>query len=114
MGTRADHKDKADHNQRFLESIDQKTYSDWAVTVCFYKAVHVVEMLFAIDGKHSDNHRDRHDILKREHVDIWMEYLPLYAQSRRARYKVSHISPHTVKYVLGRLSKVEAIVAPLI
>lgn len=107
MGTRNDHKEKADHNQRFLASIDQSVFPDWKVTVCFYKALHLVEMLFAKDGRHSDNHRERHDVLKRDHADIWMDYLPLYSQSRRARYKVSSISEQTVKYVEGRLASVE-------
>jgi hypothetical protein len=56
MGTRSNHREKADHNQAFLESIaDRKTYCDWIVTVAFYKALHLVEMVFADAGKHSDN-----------------------------------------------------------
>ncbi len=110
MGTTTDHKDKAEHNQKFLGSIDRKVFPDWFVTVCFYKALHLVEMVFAKDGKHSDNHRDRHDALKREHPDIWLEYLPIYTQSRRARYKVRSINQQTVEYVLGRLAKIEQLV----
>ena len=107
MGTRADHKKKADHNQSFLTSIDSKRYSDWVVTVGFYKAVHVVEALFATIGKHSDNHRDRHDKLKRDYPEIWLHYLPLYTLSRRARYKVNGIVEQTMQYALARLEKVE-------
>jgi hypothetical protein len=110
MGTQSDHREKADHNQAFLESIDATKYPDWVVTVCFYKALHLVEMVFAKDNRHSDNHRDRHDTLKRKHPDIWRQYLPLYVQSRRARYKVRDINQQTVAYVLGRLSKVEALI----
>jgi hypothetical protein len=111
MRTKADHKNKADHNQEFLKSIDSKRYPDWIVTVGFYKALHVIEMLFATSGKHSDNHRDRHDTLKRTHPDIWREYRPLYTLSRRARYKVNVIADETVKCALGRLAKVEEIVS---
>jgi len=107
MGTRTDHKDKADHNQDFLASIDQTIFPDWTVTVCFCKALHLVEMVFAISGQHSDNHRERHDTLKRDHPQIWMHYLPLYSQSRRARYKVRNIDQKTVDYVKKRLSNVE-------
>lgn len=70
MGTRADHQEKSEHNQAFLESIDQKRFPDWYVTVCFYKTLHVVETLLAKNGKHSNNHRDRHDYLKKTHPDI--------------------------------------------
>jgi hypothetical protein len=110
MGTKTDHQEKADHNQKFLDSIDEAAYPDWTVTVCFYKALHLVEMLFAKDGKHSENHRDRHDTLKRGHQNVWREYLPLYTQSRRARYKVRAIDQQTVRYVRGRLSQVESLI----
>ena len=111
MGTRSNHREKADHNQAFLDSIaDRKTYCDWIVTVAFYKALHLVEMVFAGDEKHSDNHRDRHDTLKRQYIDLWREYRPLYQLSRRARYKVRDISIETMNYALGRLAKIEEIV----
>jgi hypothetical protein len=110
MGTKSDHSEKANHNQRFLDSIDPREFPDWVTTVCFYKALHLVEMLFAQESKHSDNHRERHDVLKREHPDIWKEYLPLYAQSRRARYKTRAINQQTLQYVRGRLSRVEALI----
>ena len=87
MGTRADHLKKAEHNRSFLESIDSKRYPDWVVTVGFYKALHVVEALFATTGKHSDNHRDRHDTLKHDYPEIWLHYLPLYTLSRRAEIR---------------------------
>jgi hypothetical protein len=111
MGTETEHKEKADHNQRFLETIDPENYGDWVVTVCFYKALHLVEMLLARDGRHSDNHRARHDTLKREYQDIWRQYLPLYTQSRRARYKVRSISTETLQYVRTRLSRLESLIA---
>ena len=110
MGTKADHQNKAEHNQDFLQTIDKKKYPDWVVTVAFYKAVHCVERLFAATGKHSDNHRDRHDSLKREHPDIWQHYLPLYTLSRRARYKANGIVDQTMTYALSRLLKVEEII----
>ena len=111
MGTETEHRRKSVHNDDFLKTIDSKKYPDWAVTVCFYKALHLVEMLFANGGKHSNSHRDRHDVLKRDHTDIWMQYLPLYTQSRRARYKMDAIKPATVQYVEGRLANVERIVS---
>ncbi len=110
MGTKTDHQEKAGHNGKFLATIDESAYPDWKVTVCFYKALHLVEMLLASSGRHSESHRERHDTLKREYQAIWREYLPLYTQSRRARYKVKSINPETVRYVLGRLSGVEAAV----
>ncbi len=113
MGTKTDHKEKAEHNQKFLDCIDPIKYADWVVTVGFYKALHLVEMIFAQKGKHSDNHRDRHDTLKRSFQDIWREYRPLYTLSRRARYKVSSISKELMVYAISRLSRVEALTKAL-
>jgi hypothetical protein len=111
MGTKADHTEKASDNQRFLDSINQKEFPDWYVTVAFYKALHLVEKLFAAQGCHSNNHRDRHDNLKRHWQDIWREYRPLYTLSRRARYKVRSISPESLEYAIGRMKKIEHLVA---
>ena len=113
MGTESDHREKADHNQQFLETIDETKYPDWSVTVCFYKALHLVEMVFARSGNHSDNHRSQHDVLKRGYQDLWREYRPLYSLSRRARYKVRSMSPATVSYVRNRLSRLEALISGL-
>jgi hypothetical protein len=114
MGTRANHKEKADHIQEFLNSIDSARFPDWVVTAAFYKAVHLVEMLFATHGRHSDNHRDRHDTLKRSFREIWKQYRPLYALSRRARYKVRSISKETLAYALGRMERIKKLVDDLI
>jgi hypothetical protein len=110
MGTQANHREKAEHNERFLKAIDAKEFPDWKVTVCFYKALHLVEMLFAITSEHSVNHRDRHDKMKRGYVHLWKEYLPLYTQSRRARYQTRTITDQTIKYVEGRLAELERLI----
>ncbi len=114
MGTRSNHREKADHNQEFINSIDREKYPDWVVTVGFYKGLHLVEMLFAKNGRHSNNHRDRHDLLKRNYETIWREYLPLYALARRARYKVRSITKETMDYALSRLSRIEKVINELI
>jgi hypothetical protein len=111
MGTKVDHTDKAKQNQDFLSTIDPVRFPDWVVTVAFYKALHLVEMVFACKGKHSSNHRNRHDVLKTSFQDIWRHYLPLYSLSRRARYKLRSISKPTMEYVLGRLAEVEKLTA---
>ncbi len=110
MGTEANHKEKASHNQKFLETIDPKEFSDWVVTVAFYKALHLVEMIFAKSKRYHVNHLQRHQALKREHPQLWMEYRPLYQQSRRARYAVRAIHDNTVSYVLQRLKTLESLI----
>jgi len=114
MATESDHRQKAEHNQRFLATIDAKEFPDWKVTVSFYRAIHLVEMVFARNGNHSQHHRGRHDELKRTYPSIWRHYRPLYEQARNARYKARPISQQTVHYVAGRLAAVEQEVATLI
>jgi hypothetical protein len=110
MGTQADYRDKADHNQEFLDTIESDRFPDRAVTVCFYKALHLVEMLFAANQRHSDSHWARHDVLKRDYTSIWKAYRPLYAISRYARYRVRGITPATVAHVRNRLEAVSQLV----
>ena len=62
MGSHAQHQSKAEHNGRFLASINAQEFPDWAVVVAFYKAVHLVEMLLAkAQSFHSDSHREKQD-----------------------------------------------------
>jgi hypothetical protein len=63
-------------------------YPEWVTTVAFYKAVHVVEALFANDlRQHSMSHTDREKRLKHPKFQaIFKNYKPLLDASRIARY----------------------------
>src|SRR3990172_8898931 len=67
-------------------------FPGWIATVAFYKALHVVEALFAVDGTgsggHTDRHEDRNRLLKKtsRYQHIWKSYRPLYQASLIARY----------------------------
>lgn len=58
MASEAAHLAKADSNQSFLETIGDE-YPDWLAIVAFYKAVHLVEALFAKEGRQSKSHYGR-------------------------------------------------------
>ena len=65
-------------------------HPEWIATVAFYKAVQIVEAVFAHDlGKHSHGHDDRLETLKlgRFH-HIYRHYRPLDGASRIARYLI--------------------------
>ena len=49
MGTLSQHEAKADSNQKFIDSIQLLGFSDWTATAIFYRAVHLVEMMFAVN-----------------------------------------------------------------
>lgn len=61
------HRRQAEHNKRFLDwlNLDVTPYLDWAVTVMFYTALHLVEWLLATKGYHSDSHENRHQAMGR-------------------------------------------------
>lgn len=116
MATEAEHRQQAQHNQDCLNSIDVNKFPDWAVTVAFYKAVHLVEMLFAKKsiGHLSGRHTSRNNLLKNQYPSLWKDYRPLYAFSRVARYWCLRVRPEHVPHILKRLNKVEQAVARLV
>ena len=65
-------------------------HSPWIATVAFYKAVHIVEAIFANESRHSCDHSERESWLKitRKYEHICKHYLPLARASTVARYLV--------------------------
>lgn len=113
MATESDHRLKAAHNQAFLDAIDHARFPDWAVTAAFYKAVHLVEALFARDNRApGGSHLKRNQVLKRHYKHVWKQYQPLYNFSRQARYWCTGVLPEHVTYVNRRLGRVEREIFP--
>ena len=114
MATESDHKQQAQHNADFLRAIDGTLFPDWVATVAFYRAVHLVEMLFAHDKRPAGgSHNGRNQALKRNYPDLWREYRPLYNLSRTARYWCMSINSNNVTYAIDRLLRIEQIVTSL-
>ena len=89
MADEADHISLANRNHDFLVGLlSDGTFPDWAATVAFYKAVHVVEAVFAADlGANSTSHTDREATLKiPKYKQIFKDYTHLLTASRIARY----------------------------
>ncbi len=93
--------DGAEHARLALHNMDvaayllqQPTFSDWAATVIFYSALHIVEIVFcspknSVSTKHCHDHITRELILKRTKPfskGIWPHYRELGSLSRVARY----------------------------
>jgi hypothetical protein len=68
--------------------------SPWIATAAFYKALHVVEAVFANDPsiRHTSDHSTRERTLKmnRKFDNIYRHYSPLSRASLNARYLMSH------------------------
>ena len=115
MASETAHLAKADSNQSFLETIGDE-YPDWLAVVAFYKAVHLVEALFARQGTQSKNHTDRNRRLKKHHPAIWKAFIPLFNASKLLRYTDYKMSAHKVRQELigTRLAKVEGLVREIL
>lgn len=107
------HRRQAEHNRQFLDwlDLDVTPYLDWAVTVMFYTALHLVEWLLATKGYHSDSHENRHQAMGRvsELRPIYPDYRELETQSHRSRYEGGQLPRDFVKSTLmAKLEKIES------
>jgi hypothetical protein len=91
VASETDHITLANRNHGTLLYLcdDAEQHAEWVATVAFYKAVQVVEAVFANHlGRHSNGHDSRIDDLKRrsEFKPLFKAYRPLYSASLVARY----------------------------
>ena len=111
MASRAEHLEKARKNEAFLSSLNDD-HPEWLVVVAFYKAVHLVEALFAVEAFHSRRHHMRNERLKRKHGLIWTQFKPLFDLSRQVRYHTHTVTAKDARDTLigKRLRGVEQLV----
>ena len=92
MASEADHIAAANLNQKTLAHLcqDVSIHGPWVAVVAFYKALHIVEAVFANDPdiRHCTDHGSREMTLKRktkyEHIN--RQYAPLSRAATIARY----------------------------
>ena len=91
------------HNYDLLNSqeLGKAENADWAVTIAFYAAMHVIETYFAGKGQHCVSHVERNGLVACESnlrkLNIPARYNVLYNQSMRSRYKCACISVQDVR-----------------
>jgi hypothetical protein len=107
MASEAEHISVANSNQRLIDHlINENDFHDWLATVAFYKAIHVVEAVFANHlHRHSSSHADREDRLKRvsQFKDISKDYAHLLNESRLFRYLLGRPDRITMDDVKSKL-----------
>jgi hypothetical protein len=83
------HRNKAERNRLFLDSISLQDFPEWVVVAAFYTAVHLVERLRAAAGDgDSTSHEDRLDYVQhRLPAEIHSAYQILQNVSMLARYQ---------------------------
>jgi len=87
-----DHRDKADLNAEFADSLDLSlpVHHGWAVVASFYAALHYVEYYFARRGdQQSQDHVERNRRVITHLRDTYKDYSFLYTLSKTARYYCS-------------------------
>ena len=112
MPSTDEHLRQAKQNEGFVDSFDLKSspYLDWALTGIFYSAVHYIEAVLAINGKHPIVHSQRNTwiCMYINNSDIYDAHRDLKDDSRDARYKcitVSEIKVNESKMKLEDIKK---------
>lgn len=116
MPTPSEHEAKYFRNKRILNdpffSISMKANYDWAITIMFYCAVHLVEKALAeISPKYNTTtHRARRNLLlaeRKRFAVIFSQYQALYNQSIRARYEYVSFSRKDFELAANYLKHIE-------
>ena len=106
------------HNREFLATfdLDNSPFLDWAVTVIFDTAVHLVEQFLAHKGQDLLSHETRERFISQsaDLKPIWSVYRELKYQSERARYLVARFQPDEVRNLGGKLRQVETHIQELL
>lgn len=112
------HRKKVENNRAFLATISRDEFTEWAVVVAFYTAVHLLERVRAASG-HGDSfsHDDRSSYVLHEHITVHEQYHELLNASMLARYRsrgdfFAHFQPDTLDSgLLLYLTEIEKYVA---
>ena len=109
-----DHARKFKHNCELLNSqeLGKVENIDWAVTLTFYAAVHLIEEYFASKQLHCKSHIDRNNCMMRERTllryKIPPKYQTLYNQSIMARYECVEMSAKHLEAAKEALGFIES------
>ena len=105
------HSRQAKHNEAFLTEFNlaQTTYSDWAVTVMFYTALHLIEAYLATQGLHPTDHWVRENYLTRITAlkPIYRPYRELRHYSEKARYRGARLTTDAITTLSDGLKTIE-------
>ncbi len=112
MPTKEEHLEKALKNEKLAEVLCQTNFTDWAVTVFFYAALHYAHAVLAIYGQHPQSHDATGPLVRKNPVlkEVWAEYKSLHTASRNARYYAMEITPQHLADVRANFDTLRAFV----
>jgi len=91
------HQLQAEQNERLARGLIllSPNLMDWAITACFYAALHHVDSYLARFGIQPRDHQERENWVQRRLRPIFREYRDLKRFSIRARYDAFQMTPAT-------------------
>lgn len=113
MPKSSEHKKKYLENKSIIENVLNEKNSEhcnWVSTICFYAALHLVEMQLALDGIHSRDHVNRENnmiISRRISQYVLIRYKHMYTVSILARYEAASVSPTVANQMRNYLKQIE-------
>jgi hypothetical protein len=92
------HLQQAERFEAFLQTLQGSQYSEWALVVMFYSALHYVEAYLTKTDRTYRDHTTRRESMRRipETAAILPAYHRLYKASREARYDGTPFRPQDV------------------
>jgi hypothetical protein len=95
---RRSHVAKFRHNERLSRTLEGTPNNDWAVTLLFYSALHLVDACLA-PAQHPKRHADRRNLAANNPLlqPIWAHYRVLEDRSQEARYDCIRFSDQRVR-----------------
>lgn len=109
----------SEHKKKYLENkdiaekvldISIEGHRNWIATICFYAAMHIIDMQLAKDNIHSKTHREREEQIansSRISRKVNLEYKQLRSMSRVARYEADSIAPTIANQIIRYLHHIE-------
>lgn len=108
-----------EHEKKYLENkhiIDtvlhekDKEHCNWVSTICFYAALHIIEMQLALDSIHSKDHVNRENNMRncqRISKKVIAQYKQMYTTSILARYEAGSVGPTIANQMRRYLEQIE-------
>jgi len=102
MPNKSEHLEKANHNEKFFQSldVDNTCFRDWIVVGIFYCALHLIDSYFAeSENKHPPVHsvRDRWIRGNLNLENLWEKYRELKEFRKNASYEMHDFSAEEIK-----------------
>jgi hypothetical protein len=116
LSTPQRHREQAEHNEFFVESLNNPFW-DWAVVGTFYEALHYVDGFLMTKGVDPPRQAERNSIVATDStlVKIWPEYQQLYNDSKLARYECHTFDQNAVRVLReSYLKPIKDLLNPLI